>query len=132
MKRGKVMIKNRKTAKGILSSALLDTGAKRTYITMEKAKMLGLKWGPSKRIKLNTFGSDYPSDMYTYETTFDILQKDGSIKTIRAKVCKTITGAIMKQQIDVNKYKSVWRGLDMADDLPSKGGKFNIDILLGN
>ena len=59
---------------------LLDTGAKRSYITLEKAKSLGLKLGPKKMVKLNTFGSTNPSSMFIHETELILKLKDGSRK----------------------------------------------------
>ena len=43
MKSGQINIRNQLNGKEYQANILLDTGAKRTYITVEKAKLLGLK-----------------------------------------------------------------------------------------
>ena len=132
MKTAKPLIKNRRTGVTVGATTLLDTGAKRTYITMAKAKNLGLKLGEKKNVRLNTFGSTTPSEMHTYETDFEMMLNDGSSKTIHAKICQNITGSVVKQKLEVDQYKKLWKNLDIADDTQIKGGKCNIDILLGN
>ena len=67
MKSAKVKLRNKTNGKGCDANILLDTGAKRTYITMEKARLLGLKLSPPKLIKLNTFGATSPNDMNVQE-----------------------------------------------------------------
>ena len=57
---------------------LLDAGAKRTYITREKAKGLGLKIGPPMVVRLNTFGATSLNHMNINETKLSIKQKDGT------------------------------------------------------
>ena len=41
-------MRNSTTGEEVLGTATLDTGAKLTYITAEKAKPLGLKFGSSR------------------------------------------------------------------------------------
>ena len=132
MKSARVSLRNKGNGKECDANILLDTGAKRTYITLEKAKMLGLKMGPPKIIKLNTFGASSPNDMNIYETTLSIRQKDGTFKVIRAKVCKTITGPMKRQNIEISKYKHIWKDLEMADTLLTSDGRYNIDVLIGS
>ena len=132
MKTATVNIENGTTGRKGIAHVLLDTGAKRTYITLEKAKSLGLQCGPRKAAKFNTFGAIEPSEIYTSNTTFYIRQLDGSTKRINARVCKTITGALTKQNIDFDKYKQYWKDLPMADDLKQTKRTYNLDILLGN
>ena len=132
MKTATVRIENCLNGKKGVANALLDTGAKRTYITLDMAKSLGLKCGPQNVIKLNTFGANKPSEIHTSKTKFSIKQKDGTTKVIQAKVCKTITGALTKQKIDFNKYKRYWKNLDMADNMMDQTRKYSLDILFGN
>ena len=103
MKTAKVIIRNRANNEECYANTLLDTGAKRTYVTMNKAKELGLKFGPSKLMKVNVFGDNRPSKINIYETQLDIKLKDGSGKTVCAKICKTITGPMLRQQLNTNR-----------------------------
>ena len=111
---------------------LLDTGAKRTYITYEEAQKLGLKIGPTREVKLNTCGSTKPNNMFVQETDLIIKQKNGSKKMIRAKKCKNITGPMLIQKFEVMKYRNIWKDLEMADGFSGHYGKYDADILIGN
>ena len=132
MKTAKVAVTNPKTREKEICTALLDTGARRTYITMEKAKQLGLKYGPSKLINLSTFGSNEPSSLSTNKTNFIINQSDGSKKEINARICKTITGNVIRNRIDTKQFDHIWKGLKLADDPPTETRQYKIDILIGN
>ena len=132
MKTAKVQMKNPKSKRMESGIALLDTGAKRTYITMEKARSLALTYGPTKTVKLNTFGSGCASNLETNTTSFIIRQKNGIQKTIEARICKKITGSMLKNRIGVEKYKKFWKDLEMADDLPNRTERISIDVLIGN
>ena len=116
MKTASTILQKNVTGKEDVANALLDTGAKRTFITMEKARKLGLRWGPPTIVKLNTFGSNNSNDICINVTTLAIRMKNGSKKLIQAKICKTITGAMLRQRFNVNKYKQIWKDLDMADN----------------
>ena len=101
-----MILKNNVTGREELANALLDTRAKRTYITMEKAKKLGLRWGPATTVRLNTFGLD-TANICVNVTTLAIKMKDGRVKMIKAKICKNITGAMMRHSFNVEKYKNI-------------------------
>ena len=90
MKMARIRIQNCDNSNQVDANMLLDTGAKRTYITLGKAQKLGLKIGPKREVKLNTFGSTKTSNMLVQETDLIIKQKDGSKKTVCAKICKNI------------------------------------------
>ena len=111
---------------------MLDTGAEVTYITAEKAKSLGLNFGKSRMLHLNTFGNTYPTSLSTCETQFSIRQVDGSLKWIKARICKHITGQLMKSKIPLDKYNNVWKDLTLADDLPEEDKVIKLDLLIGN
>ena len=64
-------------------------------------------------MRLNTFGSVAPNNIPTNETKLSIKQKDGTYKLICARVCKTITGPMKRQHLDVGKYKHIWKDLEM-------------------
>ena len=132
MKSAQINIRNQLNGKECHANILLDTGAKRTYITVEKAKLLGLKMGPLKTVRLNTFGSVAPNNIPTNETKLSIKHKDGTYKLIYAKVCKTITGPMKRQHLDVGKYKHIWKELEMVSKIESKNGSYNIDLLIGS
>ena len=68
MKTAKVCMRNSTTGKVVIGTAMLDTGEKLTYITAEKAKSLGLKFGSSRVVQLNTFGNTNPTEVTTSET----------------------------------------------------------------
>ena len=70
--------------------------------------------------------------MQTNKTRFIIRQSDGTPKVINARICKTITGNMVKNKIDIKKYKTIWKNLVMADDLPDEDQTLKIDILIGN
>ena len=128
----RIRIQNCDSSNQVDANMLLDTGAKRTYITMEKAQKMGLKIGPKREVKLNTFGSTKPSNMLVQETDLIIKQKDGSKKTVCAKICKNITGPMLVQKLEIMKYRNIWKDLDMADGFRSYDGKYDVDILIGN
>ena len=132
MKSAQINIRNQLNGKECHANILLDTGAKRTYITVGKAKLLGLKMGPLKTVRLNTFGSVAPNNIPTNETKLSIKHKDGTYKLIYAKVCKTITGPMKRQHLDVGKYKHIWKELEMVSKIESKNGSYNIDLLIGS
>ena len=132
MKTARVEILNLSGKKSRIVTALLDTGAKRTYITREAARALGLDHGPSILTKLNTFGTTNTSDMYTNKTTFAMKQNDASLMMVNANICKNITGNMVKQKIDLRKYSHIWKGLNLADEIPSERRVMKIDLLIGN
>ena len=111
MKSAQISIKNQVNGRECEANMLLDNGAKRTYITIEKAKGLWLKIGPPMVVRLNTFGATSPNHMNINETKLSIKQKDGTYRLIRAKVCKTITGPMKRQKLDVEMYKYIWKDL---------------------
>ena len=57
MKTAKVQIKNPLSGRTDMATVLMDTGAKHTYITLQKAKCIGIKGGVPTMVKLNTFGT---------------------------------------------------------------------------
>ncbi|MCH2406104.1 MAG: hypothetical protein MK200_07930 [Nitrosopumilus sp.] len=120
MKTANAKIKNPNNGREEAGVVLLDTGCKRTDITAEKARCLGTDQGSSKLVKLNTFGNDRPSSMYTKNTVFCIKQNDGKYKRFNAKICKNITGKFTTSPVHVEKYKHIWNDLTMADELPDR------------
>ena len=64
MKTARIVLKNRVNGREEYANAFFDTGAKRTYMTVEKAKKLGLNVGPEKVVRLNTFGTQVGSEMH--------------------------------------------------------------------
>ena len=59
-------------------------------------------------------------------------QSDGSHKRINARICKTITGNVIKNKIDTKRYRNLWKELKLADDPPTENRHIKIDILIGN
>ena len=107
---------------------ILDTGAKRTYITSDKARELGLRFGPTRSVCLNTFG-----EKKFNETILGIRLKDGSIKLLKVKLFKVITGPMTERSINKDSYKDIWKDLDMAaGGLLKNGDKCSIELLIGN
>ena len=47
-------------------------------------------------------------------------------------MCKTITGMLTKQKVDVEEYKQYWKNLDLADDMMKQNRCYSLDILIGN
>ena len=121
MKTASVCIKHPKSDRVEQGMALLGTGAKQTYITVEKAKSMGLNVGPTQVLQLNTFGNTIPTEFTTSQTTFYIRQINGSYKRINARVCKNITGQLIKSKIPLEKYEDVWKDLTLADDVRDDG-----------
>ena len=101
MKTVKSTVQNIETGKSECANALLDTGAKRTYITEEKAESLGLQHGYGKLVKFNTLGGTNSPDMMPVKTRFSIAQKNGSNKMIDAKIVSVITAPIVKRDMTV-------------------------------
>ena len=132
MKSAQISIKNQVNGRECEANMLLDTGAKMTYITIEKAKGLGLKIGSPMVVRLNTFGATSPNHMNINETKLSIKQKDGTYRLIRAKVCKTITGPMKRQKLDVEMYKYIRKDLEMANRIISNSESYTIDMLIGS
>ena len=132
MKTARVLVQNPKSNMGRCVIALMDSGAKRTYLTERIADMIGVERGPSKSTKLNTFSTQVASSMITSATTIQIKQKDGSKKLMHANICENITGSMMRQKLDVERYRRVWKDLMMADEIPNRSTTFKIDLLIGN
>ena len=130
MKTAKVRAVNPKSGRIENGMLMLDTGAKHSYITAELAWKLGIEKGPSNLVRLNTFGNTNPREIYTNRTVFSIRQMDGSNKRISARICKEITGKIIKSKIPLD--KNIWKNLSMADDLPIQDRSIKLDILIGN
>ena len=82
--------------------------------TAEKAKSLGLKFGSSRVVQLNTFGNTNPTEVTTSETIF-------YLKLIKARMCKHIAGQLTKCKIPLDNYNNVWKDLRLADELPKEG-----------
>ena len=132
MKSARVVVRNKINSVESEANVLLDTGAKRMYITLDKVKELGLKMSQPKSIKLNTFGANIPNDMSICETKICIKEKNGSCKMLNAKVCKTITGIMKRQELNVSMYKHIWKNLDMAEKISTHNGMYKIDLLIGS
>ena len=110
MKTANVIIRNRANNEECYANTLLDTGVKRTYVTLNKAKEVGLKFGPSKLMKVNVCDDNRPSNINIYETQLDMKLKDGSSKTVCVKICKTITGPMLRQQLKTNRSQEYMEG----------------------
>ena len=132
MKTASVDIINLQNKNRCSLNVLLDTGAKNTYITVDMAKRLGLQCGPKKISRFSTFGAEDANCMYVSNTVFGLIQKDGTVKTINAKVCKVITGCVSKQKVDEEKHLRYGKQLDLATELISKNNMYTIDLLIGN
>ena len=132
MKTAKVSIKNPRNGRRLSGVAMLDTGAKHTYVTAEMARLLGVDRGPSQTVRLSTFGNTSPTEVTTNQTSFQVHQTDGSYKRINARICKNITGQLTRSKIPLEKYKNIWSDLKLADDLPVKDTTMKLDILIGN
>ena len=141
MKTAKVYIVNTVTGKGKMAMALFDSGAKKSYITKDVAEVLGLVSGPANLVRLNTFGTTATSDIYTRKTCFNIQQLDGSSLKIVANICDNITGNIVRERVDLEKYKHTWKNLKLANNDIVRNTSMNadnkicnmkIDILIGN
>ena len=132
MKIAKVEIKNPVSGRTDTATVLMDTGAKHSYITSEKAKRLGIEGNNSTTVKLNTFGTDEQSTIQTKEAAFMIKLRDGTYMHIQAKTCNTVTGTITKKKISMQKYSNICKDLIMADELPDRDRRTNVDILIGN
>ena len=115
MKTVNITIKNIKTGKRGNAIALLDTGAKRTYISTEKAESLGLDVGSEKRVKFHTFGTSNSSDMTTRKTKFSIVQINGFNTIVDAKIVSVITASMIKQKLNLDKYRNNCKNLSMVD-----------------
>ena len=130
MKTAVIRLKNGINGREVTVNALFDTGAKRTYILSEKARRLNLKISSGKPVHLNTFGTKESRELNVSLTEFIIKRKDGSEMVIKnAKVVETITGPMVRQEINAEKYEHIWKNLDMAK-MPS--ARFTIDVLIGN
>ena len=70
--------------------------------------------------------------MQANKTCFNIKQVDGTNKRINARICKDITGKFMKHKISIERYKSIWKDLKLADELPDEDKTIRIDVLIGN
>ena len=132
MKTASVTLMNPSNRVLIQGNALLDTGAKHSYITTDAATRLGLKHGPASLVKLNTFGNENSSTMYVHRTSLQLRLADGSYSSLNIRTCKNITGVVKKNKIDVKKYDAIWKDLKMADELPTKERMVTIDLLIGN
>ena len=132
MKTARVELWNVEAGRHKVVIALLDTGAKRTCITKEVADSLRLEHGPTKLVKMNTFGTTDASSMCTNRTNFAVKLKDSSKFIMNASICENITGSITKHKLDMSKYRHVWKDLLMADDVPSRTTVVKIDLLIGN
>ena len=132
MKTARVCMKNPKSGEIEQGMAMLDTGAKHTYVTMEKAKSLGLDFGSSRMVQLCTFGNTNPTEVKTCQTSLCIRQIDGSLLRIKARICKNITGQLTKSKIPLDKYNNIWKDLTLADELPEEDKRIKLDILIGN
>ena len=96
MKTASVCIKHSKSDR-VEQGMASDTGAKHIYHGRE-SKSLGLNAGPTQVVQLNAFGNTIPTDVTTSQTTFYIRQINGSYKRINARVCKNITGQLIKSK----------------------------------
>ena len=125
-----IKIKNIVTGEEIILTAFLDSGSKRTYILSEKAKRLNLKVAGEKPVNVNTFGTEHSRQVNVSVTEFALARKDGTDMVIKnAKVVETITGPMVRQEINARKYHHVCKDLNMVKS-PAK--RFTIDILIGN
>ena len=115
MKTVKITVQNIETGKSEWANALLETGAKRTYITKETAESLGLHHGYGKLFNFNTFGATNSSDMMTVKTRFSIAQKNGSNKMIDAKIVPVITAPTVREKVNLEKYRTSCRKLTTLD-----------------
>ena len=132
MKTAKLTVYNPLTGQNRILTALMDTGAKKTYLTEDAANTIQLKCGPSRINKLNTFSSSASSTMITKETEIMIGQRNGLKKKMKVNVCNTITGTLVRPKVDVEKYRTIWNDLELADEIPKRCTKFDIDLLIGN
>ena len=78
---------------------------------------------------MNTFGKTDPSETKTQKTSFKIIQKNGSLKKVDAKIVKTISGPMSKRKLNLDKYKAMCRGRDMVAE--PTGKEIQIYILNG-
>ena len=131
MKTARIPVKNELTGEKEYLTALFDTGSKRTYITECKSTILQLQKGRKKNVNVNTFGTKDPSGMMTQKTCFTFFQKDGTEKTLNAKIVQTISGRMCKRKVDLTRYRDICNDLDMVEE-PRNKDDLQIDILIGN
>ena len=130
MKIAIVKVRNPVTGEEISLIAFMDSGSKRTYILSEKARKLNLKVTSKKPVHVNTFGTKESKQVDVSITEFTLICKDGSGMAIKnAKVVETITGPMVRQEINVGKYHHTCKNLNMVK---TPGKRFTIDILIGN
>ena len=80
---------------------------------------------------MNTFGTTNPSGMMTQKTKFRLVQKNGTVKSLKAKIVQTISGPVSKRRMDMAKYRDACKDLEMVDE-PSNLEDLQLDILIGN
>ena len=131
MKIARIPILNAVTGKIESLTALFDTGSKRSYITERKAKLLQLQKGAKSTVNMNTFGTTNPSGMMTQQTKFRLVQKNGTVKSLKAKIVQTISGPVSKRRVDLAKYRDACKDLDMVEE-PVNMDDLQLDILIGN
>ena len=103
MKTVRVPVLNELTGEKQYANGLLDSGSKRTYVIEPKARSLHLRKGRKATVNMNTFGKSDPSQTKTQKTSFKIIQKNGSLKEIEAKIVKTISGPMSRRKINLDK-----------------------------
>ena len=55
-----------------------------------------------------------------------------SLKLIKTRICKHITGQLTKCKIPFDNYNNVWKDLRLADELPIEDKTVKLDVLIGN
>ena len=65
---------------------------------MEKVSSLGINYGPSQMVKLNTFGNNSPSNMHTNKTMLIIKKNDGTPKLEETYIDNLISGSLNKEE----------------------------------
>lgn len=111
---------------------LLDSCSSRTYITKAMAKRLKLETILVNRLEINTFASSQSKYIDSDLVELKIKLIDGSYFTIEANVIPTITGAVVRIPVNIEKYGNLYGTLPLADKLPIEGERIQPDFLLGN
>ncbi|XP_077989885.1 uncharacterized protein LOC144444346 [Glandiceps talaboti] len=114
---------------------LLDTGSHRSYITETLARQLNLKPDRIEEIPIVTFGSDKAKIVKTSLTKLQLKLRDGTFLTMTVNIVPKITGTIHRMPLSIEtctNWGFLWRGIPLADDIPTKVETSTIELLIGN